>query len=962
MSCTIIDPAIIKINGGTSICGGVMSKVSLNFALLAGATTASVTVVQDGATQLTPPVTGDEFTLDIIGMNLKFIAKGFSMQDSAGAATSLTLNLSDMSHVFLDQNYIALKEEFPNWQSFPHVDVIGTKIATFPYVEASAGNATLTLNRDTKWGDIRTFYNDIEKALREFKDSDGNSYGLRLTQADIDYQVNAANGKTLWNTNVDPYGSDTLASVMEDVIIGDLPDGEFDFSGTYRSVLLQLANTLGLVAYWDCEENKAAIPDSFDTEGGLAKLDALSSSCEVIATDEKSDFSTSMSVGAVGSFSSAGPGENQENTQGGKMKKYYSAKLLNPTFYYTPCKDVGNANAMLKLDLKDPDTLTAMAASFDDEVYSMYALQSVLHQQSAPTEKDLKDTLQEVPLQGRQNIIANLNTKWADGVKEEPFAALYTRNVLLSTFYTGGEEEAEDAEPADNKCLGIINPFQFEFGSNLQEAVKAKAKTWNDDEDQAPYSVGGEWLGTTFLNGVMFLKGPSALQSILKPEGGLATGTDVFQQYLAAIASFNKRYYVVREQSGLRSTFNKLGADYGFYVSAENAQSFTPPAGYGNKPVNPYISVSDCGIDEIKTLFLALSSMCNNNGGCMTPKMEGVSFIDFINVLYKNNIKAFFSNPQNFNLSPVVETAEEAANETGPKFLMHLLVAEETTDYKSIFSPTKVTCWDIQDGINTFDITHKAKDIAEKITTLKLKGKNEAANVFSSLEENKVFMITDEDIGKQISPLELPESAPRKLKLWYDVESSAGSLSAGPGQFFICGANIPPKDKEVWTGTVNFGLSINAADVSQQNELISEWEAKAAEEGSPYSRANQVTMATALGTKLGTSARTDKAPAYSRSITIILGENTSGLELPSPGEGLEALSISTAGGKVTITMTVGNSFERAQKKQMFQLMASNSHLQHVSNTQVPDTFTSQASPRFAQIAKGQSQSRTVQNS
>ena len=545
MSCTIIDPAKVTINGGTSVCGGVMSKVSLNFGLLAGATTASITVVQDGAAQLTPPVTGDEFTLDIIGLNLKFVAKGFSMQDSAGSATSLTLNLSDMSHVFLDQNYIALKEEFPNWQSFPHVDVIGTKLGTIPAIEVGAGNATITPNRDTKWEDIRKYFDNIRLQLALTVNPDTNAqYGVQLSEADVDYHVSQANGKTVWNTNVDPYGSPTLASVMKDVIIGDLPDGEFDFSGTYRSVLLQLANTLGLVAYWDCEKNKAAIPDSFNTQGGLAKLGALSSSCEVTATDEKADFSTSMSVGAVGSFSSAGPGENQENTQGGKMKRYYSAKLMNPTFYYTPCKDAGNANAMLELDLKDPDTLRAMAASFDDEVYSMYALQSVLHQQSPPTEKDLKDTLQEVPLQGRQNIIANMNTDWAAGVEEDPNSESYTRNLLLSNFYTGGEEEAEDAEPADNKCLGIINPFRFKFGSDLQEAANTKGKNWNDNEDQAPYSVGGEWLGTTFLNGILFLKGPSALQSILKPQGGLATGTDVFQKYLAAIASFNKRYYV----------------------------------------------------------------------------------------------------------------------------------------------------------------------------------------------------------------------------------------------------------------------------------------------------------------------------------------------------------------------------------------------------------------------------------
>ena len=946
MSCTIIDPAKVKLNGGTSAYGGIMSKVSLNFGLLSSATTASITLVQDGTTALSTPERGDDFSLEIMGMNLNFRIKGYQMQDSATGATQLTVNLSDMSHVFLDQNFIALKEEWPNWLSSSNVDVIGTKMGTLPnglLIEAGF----VSPDSDTRWGDIRAHF-VLMQTILSF-----NPWGIQIKDADIDYHVNQTSGKTIWGTNEDPQdpAGITLATAMKAVLQGDLPDGTFDFSGSYREVLVQIANTLGKVAYWDAEKNKAVIEASINSALGMTKLNAIASSCEVISSSESSDFSTAMGVGAVGSFASNYPGESQE-TQGGKMSRYYNATLLDPTFYYTPCKDTGEAGKMLEMDFTDIDTLKAMSASHNDKVYAMYVLQTVLSKQDAAWEAD--DTKKEQRLPGRDNAIATVVTDWEKQTKRDVATSFrYTPNALLASFY-----EADTAKGAYT-CVGNLYPMEFVENTNICEAANAKSKGpsgWNQKLDSPPCSVGGQWTGTMFGSGTMFFRPPGSLRSILS-DTGFDSGTDIFQKYLAAISSFYKRYYVVKESAGLRSVYDKQGADYGFYISSENSSTslnWSNDGGYKHVQVNPYICVADCGIDEIKNLFLALSSMCNAGDNCLQDTMQGVSVIDFISVLKRNKIKDFFSNPAAFNLSVKVQSGQDAVDDEKPTFQMHLIVAPAEADYKSVFSPTKVVCWDVSEGIESKDIPAESVAVADKVTVLPLEKSKDDTNILNSIEDSKIWLITWEDVGDSLEALTLPDSAPRSIKSWYPVDASTGTIGTGPGQFFLIGAKVPSKNDDIWTSTINFGVSVNAADVGLQNDVFAKWAASAAEEGSPYSFQNQKAMAAALETKIGNSTWVDTAAASSRSLSVVLGENSAALTLPSVSEGLESLSISTSGGKLEITMTVGNSFERQAKKAMFKLMSSNTHTQHVSNTQVPDTFASTASPRFVQLSQGRS--------
>ena len=959
MSCTIINAAKVKLNGGTSAYGGIMSKVTLNFGLLNSATTASVTLVQNGDTALSTPQRGDNFSLDIMGMNLNFRIKGYQMQDSASGATQLTVNLSDMSHVFLDQNFIALKEEWPNYQVNDNVDVIGTKMGTLPMsllIEAGF----ISPDSDSRWGGLRAHFKAIQ--LKLAAGLVANPQGIQLSDADVEYHVSQSTGKTIWGTNVDPVASSdlagsekgvTLKEVIKDVIQGDLPDGTFDFSGSYREVLIQIANTIGKVAYWDAETNKAVIEDSINSSLGMSKLDQIASSCEVISSSESADFSTAMAIGAVGSFASTYPGESQE-TQGGKMSRYYKASLLNPTFYYTPCRDTGDAAKMLEIDLSDNDTLKAMSASHHDDVYAMYVLQTVLSKQDDAW--DAGPTSPEAVLAGRQNWIANVVTDWEDQTEKDPFVGRFVPNELLASFYEA------DTNLEEYTCVGNLYPMRLKAGTNLSGAINKLAKGWNKDQDKPPCSVGGPWdgdqgkEGISFINGTMFFRPPGSLQSILG-DSGFDSGTDIFQKYLAAISSFYQRYYVIKEQTGLRSIYDKRGRDYGFYISGENssgAMNWKNDGGYKHVPVNPYVCVADCGIDEIKNLFLALSSMCNAGDTCMEETMQGVSVLDFISVLSRNNIKNFFSNPAGFKLSTTLQTADDIANENTPNFQMHLIVKEEA-DFKSVFASSTVVCWDVSKGIQSKETPAEVVAVAEKVTVLSLeqsKGVGEDTNILNSIEDSKIWLIGWNDIGDYLSPIVLPKGSPSSLKSWYQVDGSTGTITYGPGQFFISGAKVPAKSDDVWTASLNFGVSINAADVGLQNDIFAKWSATAAEEGSPYSFNNQILMSSALGKKISNSTWVDTSAAASRSVSVILGENSAALTLPSVADGLESLSISTSGGKLEITMTVGNSLERQAKAAMFKLMSSNSHLQHVSNTIVPDTFISTASPRFVQLAQG----------
>ena len=128
MSCNVINPAKVSLNGSSSAYGGSISSVSLNFGLLSGGTNATVSLVGDS---MSNPANGDGFTLGIMGLDLNMKVAGYTFSSSATGATTLRLTLKDKSHEILDNNFIVRNEEVPAGLTGP-VQYIGTKYGTLP--------------------------------------------------------------------------------------------------------------------------------------------------------------------------------------------------------------------------------------------------------------------------------------------------------------------------------------------------------------------------------------------------------------------------------------------------------------------------------------------------------------------------------------------------------------------------------------------------------------------------------------------------------------------------------------------------------------------------------------------------------------------------------------------------------------------------------------------------------------
>ena len=269
-----------------------------------------------------------------------------------------------------------------------------------------------------------------------------------------------------------------------------------------------------------------------------------------------------------------------------------------------------------------------------------------------------------------------------------------------------------------------------------------------------------------------------------------------------------------------------------------------------------------------------------------------------------------------------IYTAKELEDTEDPQYNMFLVVRDSPNLEGDAFpAPDNVNCA-MFGVLGTQDLKNKTEAMAAKLVEMTPQGSKtplppaQAENRdlwLQAFGPNKYTLwgVTTEDLGVQVPTLALPEKVASKLKLWYDVDGSMGTLKKGPGQFFLTGAKIPKKDKKnVWKGQIDYGVSVNAADIGLDNKIFQKFAASAADEGSPYSFQNQKLMATALANKISNASWTASASATSQSVTVLLGKNTSNIDLPSFEDGLESLSIQNSNGKLEIQITVGNSLER----------------------------------------------------
>ena len=369
MTCDILSLKGVTLNGSTSAYGGTLTSFSMSFNGLASQVKATATLV--GATE--GPKAGDAVTVKIMGnTELKMQVGGYDSKSSATAADTMTLTLYDTSNLYLDNRHIVLKEEVPEAGGIPdNVWVMGIKYGPLPSA-ALAKNGVITANSDTQWGDLRNFYELETPDCGEEDDK----------QSRINQNIKGAPGKTLWPAAGDPiyndYGSiktHSLESALGDLLGkgSEIVGGEFDFKGTFRDVIVQYCNALGLQAWWDLETEEIIIKETSNVDDGFAILNEIKDQCEVVSASSNIDYTTTLAKGAIGSITSSYPGENQASS-GREQSKFLRATALRPVFKYKTCANKAT-NTMTELGFGTP-VLKAIQAAANPKLFAAYALQS----------------------------------------------------------------------------------------------------------------------------------------------------------------------------------------------------------------------------------------------------------------------------------------------------------------------------------------------------------------------------------------------------------------------------------------------------------------------------------------------------------------------------------------------------------------------------------------------------------
>ena len=110
-------------------------------------------------------------------------------------------------------------------------------------------------------------------------------------------------------------------------------------------------------------------------------------------------------------------------------------------------------------------------------------------------------------------------------------------------------------------------------------------------------------------------------------------------------------------------------------------------------------------------------------------------------------------------------------------------------------------------------------------------------------------------------------------------------------------------------------------------------------------------MADALADKINEATWVDDAVGESTSTTYLLIDDEMP-DIPSVGEGLDSLNITTAGGKTELTVTVGNANYIRARTTLRDLKAENSHLQHSHSLMLPNVLNSAPNTKIQSIANG----------
>jgi hypothetical protein len=874
LKCDIIDQAALDINGGKGAYGGVATSFSFTFGGLNSGMRASLTIT---GKNLGNPAMGDALKISMLG-------GGFRMDVASYTRTkdSLSLNLVDISHRILDHAFVVLNDGFATTvKGIKPVGCIRT-----PDTTEMAGS---TIHKP-------------QTGFRKGKAGDS--------------------GKAAGMVTEDAFGADTLKDALKDIYSGPLSNGLMSYEGSLREVISKVAQDQGVLPYWDMLTSTVKTIDAGGMKGGGPEgsnggglIEDISKACAGDTTiSETEDFTGTVTAIAMGSCQQNLNKDSEQESAGGKTTRYIGGTLLDPDFHIGTC---GKAAADKIIDFEDEDVLKAITASTNDKVYGTYVIQSVLKNAANVAGGAV------VPLAGKDG-----NGQVIDNRVAENFPAIippYPENKFLSDYYNGGVD----------LCRPHIH-LSSPMGEGDIQRIEAKMR----EENANKAGFREELIDPADLPAVQPVDGvykmmhkPPSFAGVLSPKGQVDASDDTLKAYLQALLKFKHRYYVVKGQLEGTPTYK------GFLLTAEaasGAANFEAPNGYSKKPCNPYLSVAQCGIASIKELATMLSFIYRGDKQCSSEgegHLDGIRTGDFIHAMMVNKLPDILTAGE-----ASTEDAEETAERRDQGFQMYLFEKDSDDSKVPNWSSVSTTC-EVAGMITTTNAKPDIIKIAESVKVTSgdavevippmVNGHDENGDAVAQ-EANDWFGINQLEISKkpiddELVPFGL-DHAPRKIKVWYDVKQMPASFcnppkdeegeDLDPGKRYAS-VSAGSAGKKAWKASLN-KFSVSPSDVytpPEDPEDDLDYESNLCQPSQTIDNFVWSKMKERLGSIVGVNAWVDLMTAKSQSITYT-ASSEGPTEIPNFSTGIESISISSNGGKTTVTINVGNARLREAIKVM----------------------------------------------
>tara|TARA_R110000824_G_scaffold149738_6_gene320070 strand:+ start:2881 stop:6261 length:3381 start_codon:yes stop_codon:yes gene_type:complete len=636
MSCDIIEPGYVQIDGSDYYLGGAIGGATFNFSDLSSQSTADITLYETGS-GLTTPSQGSSVTVTVMDYTWTMTVSKYTFSSSAKGATQMRVTLTDTSHWSLDQDFIVLNEEFPAANVNSNCHTVGGKYGTLPE-DKLLPSYIMTPNSDTKYGHLRAWFSTLKFGLVVDEASGNAPLPKLLTVDDVDNLTETTPGKAMYWTNQSSpyvedlfYGYDTKEILIEDKSLYDIlgedgldllgescydatedgtvvldaegkktslfPNIEMQEVGSLRSVMTSFANKLGWMCYWDMENQKIELVSSIDTADGQEKMSKIKETCFVTAASSSADFTTTSWEGAVGSVISSNPGQAQSSGgAGGDQSKYLYASILKPEFSYRSCSNplegeeggFGGARTTLatpyveymdkdkdraQLSISDVGEAITVALA-DEDQWPRFVAEQVLKKNIIDGENITNS--ERWPKDACKKATTHL-------IGSQGFADLnVTYNKFITDYYMDSTTAKTDMpcstdlyeiQVSDDKTSTYMDTL-FGYGDTgpLNQEAFNAVGKW--DKEKMAFEHGRLCAYVLKKRADMPDVGVAdyPLDAILGAKG-FVKGVDALRNYLRAVGDFFSRFYVVTSSGYNTARTAKFGRDYGYLVTSSASSS-----------------------------------------------------------------------------------------------------------------------------------------------------------------------------------------------------------------------------------------------------------------------------------------------------------------------------------------------------------------------------------------------------